>query len=85
MKTLLPRRNPAPALIRAAREAGNMTMAEAAAVMNVSESTWEEWEAGTSMMTTAQLDAFRIQAGGRALTYGKRRPPFHSVEPGMPA
>lgn len=64
-------RNPAPAEVRAAREAAGLSQTAAAALVHTSLRAWQQWEAGERRMHPAFWELFRIKAPGACL----RKPP----------
>lgn len=56
-----PSSNPAPADIRAAREAAGLTQTEAGALVHTTCRTWQQWEAGDRRMHPAFWELFRIK------------------------
>ena len=54
---------PAPAEIRAAREAAGLTQAAAAAIVHSGLRTWSHWENGDRRMPAATWELFRLKAG----------------------
>ncbi|MDT7935276.1 MAG: hypothetical protein RQ833_11850 [Sphingomonadaceae bacterium] len=61
-----PARNPAPAEIRAAREAPGLTQEQAAAMVFSARRAWQDWEAGALRMHPAIWELLRIKAPARA-------------------
>lgn len=58
-----PSANPAPAEIRAAREAAELSQAAAGALVHTTVRTWQQWEAGDRRMHPAFWELFRIKSG----------------------
>lgn len=56
-----PAANPAPDVIRAAREGLRLTLKQAAAVVYRSERNWHQWEIGERRMDPAVWELFRIK------------------------
>ena len=52
-----------PADIKALREKYNLSIAEAARMVYVSERNWRRWESGDRAMPEAALELFKIKAG----------------------
>jgi putative transcriptional regulator len=61
-----PSRNPTPEEIKAAREAAQMTSAEAGALVHSTESKWREWESGARRMHPAFFELFNIKVKGQS-------------------
>jgi len=53
--------NPAPATIRAAREAAGLTQTQAAAIVHGTLRAWQEWEAGNRRMHPGLWELFSIK------------------------
>lgn len=58
-----PRRNPTPAVIRAARAKAGLTQTEAAALVHTTWRVWQRWEAGDRAMHPAFWDLFQRATG----------------------
>ena len=56
-----PRRNPAPAEIKRAREAAGLTQTEAAALLHATCRAWQQWEAGDRSMHPAFWELFLLK------------------------
>lgn len=56
-----PAQNPAPAEIRAAREAAGLSQTAAAALIHCTLRGWQEWEAGNRRMHPGLWELFRIK------------------------
>ncbi|MBC7215647.1 MAG: helix-turn-helix domain-containing protein [Burkholderiaceae bacterium] len=56
-----PAANPAPAAIRAAREAAGMTQSQAAALVHSTLRAWQRWESGDRRMHPAIWELFRLK------------------------
>lgn len=69
----MPTRNPTPDEIRAAREAAQITQADAAALIYYSGARWQEWEYGKHRMHPALWDLFRHRAGIERIPFHPRR------------
>lgn len=76
--------SPAPAEIRAARQAAGLTQSEAAACLHVTLRNWQQWEAGERRMHPALWDWFRVLAGQARLDDVRRRVGLHHLSrPGV--
>lgn len=58
-----PAANPAPEVIRAAREAAGLTQTAAAAIIHCQLRGWQDWEAGKRRMHPAFWELWRIKTG----------------------
>jgi DNA-binding transcriptional regulator YiaG len=56
-----PSANPAPEVIRAAREAANLTQTSAAALVYATLRRWQDWEAGDHRMHPGLWELFQIK------------------------
>lgn len=55
--------NPAPEIIRAAREAVGHTQTVAAGTIHGTLRTWQDWESGARRMHPAAFDLYRLMTG----------------------
>ncbi|MDX9742068.1 MAG: XRE family transcriptional regulator [Gammaproteobacteria bacterium] len=56
-----PSANPAPAEIRAAREASGLTQSQAAALIHSTLRTWQDWEADKARMHPGLWEFFKLK------------------------
>lgn len=62
-------RNPAPAEIKAAREAAGLSATAAATLLHTSYRAWKQWEDGERRMHPAFWELFRIKSASATTTH----------------